>query len=352
MSASPFQTPTITAGALADRLGGRLVGDRDRPIAEVATLADAGAESLTWVGDKRYLAQVATTRAGTVLVPDGCDVPAQVTAIHVADPDLALCTALEMLAPPLPEVAEGIHPDARVSKAAVVTGVAVGPNVFIGPGAHVGPGTQLHAGVYVAPNTRIGRDCVIWQNVVIRERTTIGDRVIIHPNSTIGADGFGYHPRGGKHVKIPQIGRVSIADDVEIGANSCIDRARSGVTRIGRGTKIDNLVQIGHNATIGEDCIIIAQCGIAGTAVLGNHVILAGHVGVADHVTVGDGAVVAAKSAALNSLAGGQAYRGIPAIPNVDFGRQTVSLRRLPELLQQVRNLQKRVEQLESSTDH
>ncbi len=342
---------TITAAELARRLGGTLSGDGARVVRCVATLDEAGPDALSWLGSPRYLPKLAESRAAVVLLPRDCEVPAGQTAIRVADPDLALCEALRCLAPPIEQVPVGVDAAARVAPDAVVVGACIGPYVYVGARAVIGPGTQLHAGVYVGAETRTGRDCVLWPNVVVRERTTIGDRVIIHPNASIGADGFGYLDRGGKHHKIPQIGRVIIEDDVEIGANTCIDRARSGVTRVGRGTKIDNLVQIGHNVQVGEDCVIVGQCGISGSATLGNHVVLAGGVGVVDHVRVGNSVVIAANSMATHDVPDGAVYRGIPATDDGEYRRQAVGIRRLPELMQQLRALTRRVEQLESATD-
>ena len=267
---------SITAAELAERIGGTLEGDPTKVIRTAATLEQAGPDALSWVGAPEFLHKAASSDAGVFLLPEGCALPGDRTVIRVADPDAALCEALRCLAPPLEKVALGIHPTAIVSPDAVAEGAAIGANVFVGAGTLIGAGTQLHPGVYVGSQATIGRDCVLWANVVVRERVTIGDRVIIHPNSTIGADGFGYLQRDGEHRKIPQIGTVIIEDDVEIGANSAVDRARSGVTRVGRGTKIDNLVQIAHNVDIGENCIVTGRCGIAGSSTLGHHVFLGG----------------------------------------------------------------------------
>ena len=344
--------PSITVAELARRLGGRLDGAGGRVVWGVEPLDQAGPEAVSWLGSARYLPQLADTEAGVVLVPEDCEVPAGKTVIRVSDPDAALCEVLRCLAPPSEPVPVGVHPTAVIGEGAVVAGAAIAAQTYVGPGAVVGPGTQLHPGVRVGADAKIGRDCVLWPNVVVRERVTIGDRVIIHPNATIGADGYGYLLREGRHVKIPQIGTVVIEDDVEIGANTAIDRARSGETRIRRGTKIDNLVQIGHNCDIGEDCIIVGQCGISGSTTLGHRVVFGGQVGIVDHLRIGDGVQVAAKSLVTHDIPDGQVARGIPATDNHLFGRQQVIIRRLPKMVEQLRELTKRVQQLESAANN
>lgn len=343
---------TVTAGFLAERLGGELVGDAARVVCRVETLKEADRECVSWLGDVKYAAQFASSRAGVVLVPRGFEVSADRTAIRVADPDLALCEALRLLAPPVEVVPAGVDSTAVVAGDAVIEeGAAIGAHVSVGARSRIGAHAQLHPGVRIGADAVIGRDCVLWPNVVVRERCMLGDRVVVHANATIGADGYGYLQREGKHIKIPQTGIVVIEDDVEIGANSAIDRARSGVTRIGRGTKIDNLVQVGHNAEIGEHCIIIAQCGISGSTTLGPYVVLAGQVGLIDHLEIGAGAQVAAKSAAFEDLEPGRGYRGIPARDVTTYGREVLSLRRLPKLLTDFRALARRVDELESAKD-
>jgi UDP-3-O-[3-hydroxymyristoyl] glucosamine N-acyltransferase len=269
----------------------------------------------------------------------------------VPDADAALVEVLVLLAPPVPHLPPGIHPTALVDPTANVAGAALGPYVIVGPRATVGPGTQLHSHVTLGGDVRIGRDCVLWPGVVIRERVWLGDRVIVHPNTTIGADGFGYLQRDGRHVKIPQVGTVEIGDDVEIGAGCCVDRARSGATRIGRGAKIDNLVQIGHNVQVGEDCIIVSQCGISGSSTLGRGVMLGGQVGVADHVRIGDRARLIAQAGVTTDLQGDQAYGGSPAVPQRQFWRTVAAQQRLADLLAELRELKKRVARLESATN-
>lgn len=343
--------PDIAVAELAARLGATFEGDGARRLRTVATLAEAGPDALSWLGHPDYLPQLARTRAGAVLVPRECRVPAGLTVIRVGDPDLAMCTVLSLLAPAPPAVAPGVHPSAVIEAGAVIDGAAVGAHVVVAARARVGPGTQLHPGVYVGPDSTIGRDCVLWPNVVVRERVTIGDRVIIHANATIGADGFGYLQREGRNVKIPQVGTVMIEDDVEVGANAAIDRARSGVTRVRRGAKIDNLVQIGHNCDIGEDSIIVSQAGLSGSVTLGRGVMLAGQVGVADHIRVGDGARIGAQAGLIGDVPPGAAWIGSPALDGKAFWRQMAALRRLPKWSEQLRELTRRVERLESSAN-
>lgn len=345
-----YVTP-LTVREIARRLNAEVVGDDTRLIARVATLDVAQPDALSWIGDPKYADALAVTRAGAVLVPRDMDGTPGVTVIRVADPDLALCDVLAWLSPPPPRVPNGIDPAARIAPGAEVAGVAIGPGVFVGPGARIGAGTQLHANVYVGAETRIGRDCVLWPNVVVRERVTIGERVIVHPNATIGADGFGYLFRDGKHRKIPQIGTVEIGDDVEIGANACVDRAKSGVTRVGRGTKIDNLVQIGHNVEIGEHCMLVGQVGLAGSVTLRDYVALGGQSGVVDHIEVGRGARIGAQAGVMRDVPPGHTVTGTPAEDLTRQMREVAALRRLPELLAEWTHLLKRVTKLESSAN-
>lgn len=343
--------PTLTAAELAQLVAGKLSGDGRLVVRRVATLEEAGPDAVSWVGRAEVLPRLAQSSAGVVVIPERCEAPADRTTIRVPDPDLAICAVLEALRPPVATIPPGTDPGARVDATAEVAEARIGFGVFVGAHAVVGARTQLHPGVYVGEHCRIGRDCVLWPGVVVREYCEIGDRVVIHPNATIGADGFGYHQRGGKHVKIPQIGRVVIEDDVEIGANTCIDRARSGETRVGRGTKIDNLVQIGHNVRVGEDCLLVSQCGISGSTTLGHHVVLAGQVGVIDHLRIGNNVMVAAQSGVTSHIPDGTVYRGTPAVANKEYIEQQIGVRRLPKLVAEMRALQKRVEQLESAAD-
>jgi len=342
------EAPTITASELAGRVGGTLHGDGFRVIRGVETLESAGPDHLSWVGTPEYAGRARTSNAGVLLMPLNSDPPPGKTVILVADPDVALCEALRALSPPVPIVPVGVHPTAVLGRGAIVEGAGIGPHVVIGDEALVGVGTQLHAGVYVGSQTRIGRDCILWPNVVVRERVTIGDRVILHSHSTIGADGFGYLPRDGRNLKVPQIGTVLIEDDVEIGANSTVDRAKSGVTRVGRGTKIDDLVIVGHNCDIGEHCILVGQSGLGGSTRLGDHCTVGGQSGVIDHRSLGDGVQIAAGSVVFNDVPSGNVFRGIPAQDHQRFLREQVAIGKLPELLKQMKALSARVAELEN----
>lgn len=343
---------SVTLAELAEELGAAVEGDGTRAIRRVAPLAEADESCLSWVSSDKYVGAAKTTQAAGILAPPGLQLNTPAAVLRVADPDLALCAVLERLAPPVPEIPPGVALSAVIAAGAQVDGAHIADGVFVGPGAVVGAGTQLHPGVYIGAEARIGRGCVLWPNVVVRERVTVGQRVVIHANSTIGADGFSYLQRDGRHVKIPQIGTVVIEDDVEIGANVCIDRARSHETRVGAGTKIDNLVQIGHNVRIEPHCIIVAQTGLAGSTTVGTGTMIGGQVGVTDHVRVGAGVRIGAQSGVLGDIADGADVAGLPAHPRGEVWRELAALRRLPDLLREVRELKKRVEQLESTTDH
>jgi UDP-3-O-[3-hydroxymyristoyl] glucosamine N-acyltransferase len=339
--------PGLIAREVADRIGGQVEGDEARMIHGVETVDHAEPDMLTWIGSPKYASKATATRAGVVLMPLEGEAPAGKTIIRVPDPDWALCEVLKMLAPPQDVVQPGVHPSAVIGKGAVVEQTAIGPHVVVGEGARLGPGTVLYPGVFIGRDARIGRNCVFWPNVVVRENVTIGDNVIIHANSTIGADGFSYLQRGGQHVKVPQIGTVVIEDDVEIGANTTIDRARGRATRIRRGTKIDNLVMAAHNCDIGEGSLLAALTGIAGSTTLGKYVVCGGQAGIIDRLNVGDGVQIGANSTALNDIPAGRMIRGTPARELTRFGREQVALKKLPDLLKTIRKLEQRVQALE-----
>ena len=342
----------LTLVELAKVAGGTVRGPATLPIGGVNTVADAREDEITWVRGDEFRKKLETSRAGAVVVsPSFGATP--MPAVLCEDPELGFLRILERFAPPLPRPPVGIDPTARVAEnAALGVAVAIGPHVVIGEKCEIGDRTVLHAGVFVGPETTVGADCELWPGVVVRERCRLGNRVTVHPNVVIGADGFGYHFTEGRHQKIPQIGIVRIEDDVEIGANSCIDRAKFGVTVVGQGTKIDNLVQVAHNVQIGTHCVLAGQVGLSGSVRLGRYVVLGGQAGVIDHLVVGDGVRVGARSAVFKSFPAGKTIGGYPAREHRDWLREEVQLRRLPEWVAALKDLTKRIERLERAADN
>ena len=320
-----------------------------RRVTGVAMLADATPEQLSVLGSEKYLPQFAKTRAAAVIVQKRVKLPPDHgrSVFLVDDADLAVAKLLERFAPPVPQPPVGKHHSAFVAPSSSLgEGSRVGPNVVIGDDCRIGKNCVFHAGVVIGSNVDVGDDCEFFANVVIRERVTIGNRVVIHAGSVLGSDGFGYRWNGSAHQKIPQIGTVVIEDDVEIGSCVCIDRAKFAATRIGRGTKIDNLVQIGHNVVTGPHCIIVGQAALAGSVTLGTGVVLGGQSAIRDHVTMGDGSAVAACSGVAEDVDPKTIVSGLPALPHRQTLREQAALRRLPDLVVQVRKLQEEIEQL------
>jgi len=340
---------------IAQAVGGEVRGDPEKVCAGVNAIERAGPEELTWVSVERFLKRLEACEAAAVLIRSDWleDVPAGLDAILVDRPAEAIIKVLAMFAEPVPAPPAGVHPTAVVAASARLgRDVAIGPNVVVEAGAQIGDGTVLHAGVYVGAEVRIGRDCVLWPNVVVRERCALGDRVIVHPNATIGADGFGYEFINGRHVKVPQIGNVVVEDDVEIGAGACIDRAKFGSTRVGAGTKIDNLVQVAHNVKIGPGCILVAHVALGGSVQIGPYSVLGGKVGVRDHAMLAAQVRVGACSCIAGDVPDSREVAGIPAVEARQWRREQAALRRLPRLVEQVRQLARRVTKLESADDH
>jgi UDP-3-O-[3-hydroxymyristoyl] glucosamine N-acyltransferase len=338
-----------TLSDIASLLGCPAPADGGRPIRGVATLTDATGDELSFISSEAFAAQLAATRAAGVIMNRKLRIPPppDKQLLVVDDTDLAVAKVLELFAPPVPRPPAGVDPAAAVAPSASIgPGAAIGHHVFVGERAKVGARTALHPGVYVGDDVTLGDDCVLFPNVVLRERVTVGHRVVIHAGSVLGSDGFGYRWDGARHAKVPQIGTVVVEDDVEIGSCVCIDRAKFAATRIGRGTKIDNLVQIAHNVQVGPHCIIVANVGIAGSAKLGTGVVLGGQVAVRDHVTVGDGAMVAATSAIAEDVPPKSFMSGTPALPHRQSLREQAAMRRLPDLVVQVRKLQEEIEEL------
>jgi UDP-3-O-[3-hydroxymyristoyl] glucosamine N-acyltransferase len=328
-------------------LGGRVSGDGETLVGGLATLDDAGEGQLTFLANPKYAGKVATTRASAVLLPEGTD-PHGRNAIFHANPYLAFAKLLTLfyVAAPVPG---GILPGALVAEGARLgTDCTIHPGASVAAGVVLGDRVVLHPGVVLYPGVTLGDDVTLHANVSVRSGCRIGNRVTIHDGTVIGSDGFGYAPDGKSWYKIPQIGIVVVEDDVEIGSNSVIDRAALEVTRIGRGSKIDNLVQIAHNCIIGEDCMIVSQVGISGSTRVGNHVIMGGQVGVAGHLTVGDNVMIGAKSGVPGNLAPNQIVSGIPCIPHRDWLKSSGVFPKLPEFRRSLTSLEKRVAELES----
>jgi UDP-3-O-[3-hydroxymyristoyl] glucosamine N-acyltransferase len=333
---------------LASQTGARMEG-HDVEIVGAAGLDEAREGHVTFLANPRYTPKVNSTLASAIYLAEDVVTDKEISILRVADPYLAYTRALRVFYPeqkPDPS----IHPAAVIdSSATIADNVSIGGCVVIGRNVQIAEGVCIHPNVTIYDDVTIGKDSVIHSGVAVRERTVIGERVVIHNNSVIGCDGFGYAKDEERHwLKIPQAGRVVLEDDVEIGAATTIDRASVGESRIGRGSKLDNLVQVGHSCTIGEDSLLCAQVGLAGSSHIRNRVILAGQAGVAGHLTIGDDVVVTAKSATSHDIPPGKVISGIPAFDNRDWLRATAAFRRLGEMARTVRELERRVEELES----
>jgi UDP-3-O-[3-hydroxymyristoyl] glucosamine N-acyltransferase len=327
---------------LAGRLGCELLGDGEAEATGVAGIEEAGPGDVTFVANPRYARHLAATRAAAVILAPGQDAP--VPRLVSTQPYLAFARAVALLRPPA-RPAPGVHPSAQVDPSAELgPGVHVGPLAVVGPGARVGARTALHPHVVLYEGVEVGEDCVLHSGVQVRERCRLGSRVVVQNGAVIGADGFGFARDGeGRYHKFPQVGIVVIEDDVEIGALTAVDRAALGETRIGRGSKLDNLVQVGHSVTIGEDTVLAGQVGIAGSTRVGSRVTLAGQVGVAGHLAIGDGVVATAQTGIPGSVDAGAVVSGYPAIDNRSWLKASAVFARLPELQRRVRELERRV---------
>ncbi len=329
---------------IAEILNGRLIGDGEVEISGVSGLSEAVQGDITFVSSIKHLQQAKESSAAAVIVKEpasGLDKP----QIAVDNPQLAFARLLgHFYVKPHPY--EGISEKAFVSPSASIgDNVTVYPFAYITAGVTIGRNCLIYPGVFIGEKSVIGDGSIIYPNVTIREGITIGQRVIIHPGAVIGADGFGYVFEGGEHRKIPQVGGVIVEDDVEIGANTTIDRATTGMTVIGRGTKIDNLVQIGHNVKVGRGCILVSQVGIGGSSTLGDGVVLGGQGGVADHVTIESGTMLGAKGAFMGIVKRG-IYSGIPAIPHRDWLKSTAVFAQLPEMRKKIHELEDQIKAL------
>ncbi len=332
----------LTLQALAQELNAQVEGSADTPVTGVSSIEFAQEGDVVFAESPHYLRMAQRCPAAAVIVWQDAP-PIDKPVLRVESPRQAFLRAMELFAPE-PHHPEGIDLNAVISPDADIgEGVAIGAGCVIEAGARIGRGSVLYPLCYIGQDAQLGEQCILYPNVTLMHGVRLGNRVIVHSGSVIGADGFGYVTVDGVHRKVPHIGTVEIGDDVEIGANVCVDRAKTGVTRIGSGTKIDNLVHIGHNVQIGERCLLVAQVGIAGSSRLGRHVVLAGQVGVADHITIGDGAIVAAQSGVAGNLQGGQRYFGSPAREHSKQLRLMAYTSRLPELFERVKELERKL---------
>ena len=343
-----------TLSEIAKHLNGKVLGDGNITIAGVSGLREARDGDLSFLANSRYSGLLCDTKASAVIISEESvdAVRDKISAIIVKNPDLAFAKVVELFTPSSIKPHKGVHPTAVVGN-----GVKIGKDISIGAYSVIedcvviDDGSVIYPNVYIGFSARIGSDCLIYPRVVVRERVEIGNRVIIHSGSVIGSDGFGYALLNGIHHKIPQIGSVLIEDDVEIGANVTIDRARFDRTVIRKGTKIDNLVQIAHNVVIGENSVIAAQCGIAGSTRIGKNAKLGGQVGIVGHINIGDNVTIAAQAGVSKDVQSNSVISGAPAKPHKQQLREWASLRKLPELINDMKALKEQIEALKSSID-
>lgn len=330
----------VRLSELAAALGLPREGEADPELTGAAGIADAGPGDITFVGQRRFERYLAATRAGAVILRPG--VPSPRPCLRAADPQAAFAAVLARFATPRERIfPPGVHPTAVVDPAATVgAGVSIGPYAVVGAGAILGDGCALGAHAVVMPDAVVGPRSTLYPHAVVREGCRLGAEVILHAGSVVGSDGFGYAPGPGGLLKIPQIGRAVLGDRVEIGANACVDRAQTAETVIGEGTKIDNLVQIGHNVRIGRDCALSAQVGISGSSSLGDRAVLGGQVGVADHLTLGNDVKIGAQSGLDRDVPDGSLLFGTPAVEHKRAFRLIALLHRLPELFDRVKRLE------------
>ncbi|MEO6436786.1 MAG: UDP-3-O-(3-hydroxymyristoyl)glucosamine N-acyltransferase [Tepidisphaeraceae bacterium] len=322
----------MTVDELAREIGAEVVGDGSVIVTAAATLEDAQAGQVSFLANPKYTRQVETTQASAVIVPISTQAIENVTLLKSADPYYAFMQAAVRLHGHRKHPHQGVHPRA-----------------FVDPAATIGENTIVYPGAYVGPRATIGRDCILYPNAVIYDDCVLGDRVIIHAGSVIGVDGYGYATHKGIHHKIPQVGNVVIEDDVEIGANCSIERAAMGSTTIGQGTKLDQLVVVGHGCKIGPHCLLVAQTGVSGSVTLGHHVILAGQTGVAGHLKVGNQVTVGAQSGVISDIEDQTTVMGSPAMPVSHARRVYMLFTQLPEIVERIKSLEQQVEELSSS---
>ncbi len=338
-----------TLAELARMCGAEVHGDGSRVVDGPASLVEAGPRHVSFFAHERYRAELEATRAAGVLVPRGTEpTPSGPVLLVCANPSASFTRVVEAFQPPETPAVPGLHPTAIAGAGVELgEGASVGPLCTLGEGSVLGPGVRLVAGVHLGEGVRIGAGSVLQPGVVVYARCTIGARCLVHSGAVLGSDGFGFEPTREGWRKIPQCGTVEIEDEVEIGANVTIDRGRFGATRIGRGTKIDNLVHVAHNVVVGENALLIAQVGIAGSTRIGARAILAGQAGIPGHVTIGAGARIGAQAGVFGDVPPGEDWTGYPARPRRESLRTLAEVQRLPKLVERVRELEERLGRLE-----
>jgi len=341
--------PVYTLAQIAGRIGGKVSGNTELEIDGVSQIDMATKGKITFIANPKYKQALQSTGASAVIIDAKADITPSIPFIIVADAYFGFLQTFLLFNPTKKILEDGIHPSAVIHDSAKVSeGVAIGANAYIGAGVVIGSKTQIFPNCVILNNSKIGDGCTLYPSVTVREECSIGDRVIIHNGTVIGSDGFGFAFHEGKYHKIPQLGRVVIEDDVEIGANTTIDRATMGETVIKKGVKLDNLIQIAHNCVIGENTVIAAQTGISGSTTVGRTVVIAGQVGLVGHIKIGDGAQLGAQSGVTNNVPDGGIYFGYPARPAMRAKRIEAVVNNLPDLRKRIKSLEKEISELKS----
>ncbi|MFK7909905.1 MAG: UDP-3-O-(3-hydroxymyristoyl)glucosamine N-acyltransferase [Akkermansiaceae bacterium] len=339
---------TLTSEKVASLTGGKILREGDvAEFSNMASLDEATPDDVSFLGNEKYYQNYLSTTAGLVLIPTGVpEHPSEATLIEVENPSYAFGQIVKFFVNAQQKFTPGVHPSAYVADDVEIdpARVSVGANAVLESGVVVGKGTQIGAGSVIGERAQIGEDCHLYANCTVREDCILGDRVILQPGCVIGSDGFGYELVDGKHEKVDQVGIVLIGDDVEVGANTTIDRARFGKTKIGKGTKIDNLVQIAHNVQVGENSLLVAQVGLSGSSKIGDYVTLAGQSGCGGHIKIGDKTTLTARAVAMKDIEGGGTYMGMPARPMREELKKMALVSRLPMLMAEVKALRDRAD--------
>lgn len=345
----------FTAAQIAALAGGTIEGDGNVVISSFAKIEEGQPGAISFLANPKYTHYIYDTRSSAVLVSDTfvAEKPLNCTLIRVADPYATVASLMEMAAKMMTPNPTGIEQPCFIAEGVEIPDDAyVGAFAYIGKGAHIGKGAKIYPQAYVGENVTVGNGSILYSGVKIYHNCKIGDRSILHSGAVVGADGFGFAPVDGHYNKIPQMGNVVIADDVEIGANTTVDRATMGSTRIGKGTKLDNLIQVAHNCAIGENTVMAAQSGIAGSTKLGSNCMIGGQVGFSGHITVGDNVQIGAQSGVSNSIPDGRRMMGSPVVDIMQFAKQVVYVKNLQSLYDRVKTLEKELKALGSLAEN